>query len=129
MANHAISWVSGAHVHFGDLDFIVTLGGELALAQTAVQSLPSVNFSHRRLEGQPSDSLGPQSSREAPRCITLSLECHVRSAPIVFPFGLRNATATASHLVAQRMIPFSANNEFVGMIEQVTESLHGLLVE
>ena len=51
MANHAISWVPGAHVRFGDLDFIVTLGGELALAHTAIQSLPSVNFSHQRLEG------------------------------------------------------------------------------
>jgi len=59
MANHAISWVPGAHVHFGDLDFIVTLGGELALAHAAVQSLPPVNFSYRRLEGQPGISLRP----------------------------------------------------------------------
>ena len=51
MATHAISWVPGAHVCFGDLDFIVTLGGELALAHVAVQSLPPVNFSYRRLEG------------------------------------------------------------------------------
>ena len=33
------------------------------------------------------------------------------------------------HLVAQRAIPSPANNEFVGMIESVTESLHGLLAE
>ena len=59
MASHGISWVLGAHVRFGDLDFIVTLGGELALAHTAVQSLPSVSLSHQRLEGQPGDSLGP----------------------------------------------------------------------
>ena len=59
MANHAINWVLGAHVCFGDLDFIVTLGGELALAHTAVQSLPSINFSYRRLEGQPGISLRP----------------------------------------------------------------------
>ena len=59
MANHAISWVLGAHVHFGDLDFIVTLGGELALAHAAIQSLLPINFSYRRLEGQPSVSLGP----------------------------------------------------------------------
>ena len=59
MATHAISWAPGAHVHFGDLDFIVTLGGELALAHTAAQSLPSINLSHLRLEGQPGDSLGP----------------------------------------------------------------------
>ena len=44
MANHAISWVPGAHVRFGDLDFIVMVGGELALAHTAIQSLPSIDF-------------------------------------------------------------------------------------
>ena len=59
MANHAISWVPGAHVRFGDLDFIVTLGGELALTHTVVQSPPPINFSYRRLEGQPGVSLGP----------------------------------------------------------------------
>ena len=36
MASHGISWVSGAHVHFGDLDFIVTAEGELAMAPAAV---------------------------------------------------------------------------------------------
>ena len=51
MANHAISWVLGAHVRFGDLDFIITLGGELALAHVVIQSPPSPNFSYRRLEG------------------------------------------------------------------------------
>ena len=59
MATHAISWAPGAHVCFGDLDFFVTLGGELALTHTAAQSLPSINLSRLRLEGQPSDSLGP----------------------------------------------------------------------
>ena len=59
MATHAISWVPGAHMHFGNLDFIVTLGGELALAHTVAQSLPSVSLSHQRLEGQSGDSLGP----------------------------------------------------------------------
>ena len=59
MANHAISWVPGTHVCFGDLDFIVTLGGELALAHTTVLCLPPINFSYRRLEGQPGVSLGP----------------------------------------------------------------------
>ena len=59
MANHAISWVPGAHVRFSDLDFIITLGGELALAHVAVLSSPSANFSYRRLEGQPGVSLGP----------------------------------------------------------------------
>ena len=48
---------------------------------------------------------------------------------MVLPFGLHNTAATANHLVAQCMIPFSMNNEFVGVIEQVTKSLHGLLAE
>ena len=59
MANHAISWVPGAHMHFGDLDFIVTVGGELALAHAAIQSLSSIGFNYGRLERQPSISLGP----------------------------------------------------------------------
>ena len=59
MATHAISWASGAHVRFGDLDFIVTLGGELMLTHTAAQPLPSINPSHLRLEGPRGDSLGP----------------------------------------------------------------------
>ena len=48
---------------------------------------------------------------------------------MALPFGLRNATATVSHLVAQRAIPPPTNNEFVGMIKSIMESLHGLLVE
>ena len=44
-------------------------------------------------------------------------------------FGLRNAAVTVSHLMVQRTIPSPANNEFVGMIESVMESLHGLLIE
>ena len=59
MANHAISWVPGTHVCFGDLDFIVTVGGELALAHLTIQPLPSIGSGYRRLEGQPGDSLGP----------------------------------------------------------------------
>jgi len=47
----------------------------------------------------------------------------------MFPFGLRNAVATVSHLVAQRTILSPSNNEFIGMIESVTESLQGLLAE
>ena len=50
MASHAISWVLSAHMHFGDLDFIVTVGGELALAHTAIQSPPSISFNYERLE-------------------------------------------------------------------------------
>ena len=71
MATHAISWALDAHVHFGDLDFIVTLGGELALTHTAAQSLPSINLSCLRLEGPPGNSLGPQLSREASRNVAL----------------------------------------------------------
>ena len=59
MASHAISWVLGAHVHFGDLDFIIMVGGELALARAAIQSLPSVSFNYGRFECQPDVSPGP----------------------------------------------------------------------
>ena len=48
---------------------------------------------------------------------------------MALPFGLRNATTTVSHLVAQRTIPSLMNNEFMGMIESIMESLNGLLVE
>ena len=48
---------------------------------------------------------------------------------MTLPFGLCNATATVSHLVAQCTIPSPMNNEFLGMIESITESLHGLLTE
>ena len=89
-------------------------------------------------------SLGPQPSKEDTRRLAffdtnvmawlaggepLSLEHLIRSSPTVLPFGLRNAAATVSHLVAQRTIPSPTNNEFVGMIESVTESLHEFLVE
>ena len=47
----------------------------------------------------------------------------------MLPFSLRNATVTVSHLVAQRTIPSPTNNEFVGMIESIIESLHSLLME
>ena len=59
MADHAISWVLGAHVHFGDLDFIVTVGGELALAHAAIQSLLSIDLNYGRLECQPGVSPRP----------------------------------------------------------------------
>ena len=59
MANHAVSWVQGAHMRFGDLDFIVMVGGELALAHLTIQSLPSIGSGYRRLECQPGVSLGP----------------------------------------------------------------------
>ena len=116
-------------MHFSDLDFIITLGGELALAHTAVQSLPSINFSHLRLEGQPGDSLGPQLSREASRSITLLPKGPVRSAPTTLPFGLRNAAATAGHFLALRMVQPPTDSEFVGTIEHDTKTLHRLLTE
>ena len=47
----------------------------------------------------------------------------------MLPSGLCNAVATVSHLVAQRTILFPANNEFMGMIKSITESLHSLLAE
>ena len=50
MANHDIRWVPGTHVRFESLDFIITVGGELALAHAAIQSLPSVGLNHERLE-------------------------------------------------------------------------------
>ena len=59
MASHGISWVSGAHVRFGDLDFIITVGGELALAHMAIRSLPSIDLNYEILEHQLGVSLGP----------------------------------------------------------------------
>ena len=59
MASHGISWVLGTHVRFGSLDFIITVGGELALAHAAIQSLPSIGLNHERLGRQLGVSLGP----------------------------------------------------------------------
>ena len=39
MASHGVSWVSGAHMRFGSMDFIVTTEGELAQAPAAIQPL------------------------------------------------------------------------------------------
>ena len=58
MANHGISWVPGAHVRFGSLDFIITVGRELALAHTAIQCIPSIGLNHERLGRQLGVSLG-----------------------------------------------------------------------
>jgi hypothetical protein len=52
-----------------------------------------------------------------------------RNAPTTFSFGLRNATRTIDHLIAQHMHPSSADDEFVGMMDYVAESFHDLLVE
>ena len=40
MASHSVSWVPGAHVRFDNLDFIVTIEGELAMAPATVRPLP-----------------------------------------------------------------------------------------
>ena len=64
MANHNVSWVPGAHVRFGSLDFVITVGGELVWAQTAIQSLPSIVLDHKKCGRQLGISLGPQQSRE-----------------------------------------------------------------
>ena len=129
---------------FGDLDFIVTVGGELALAHAPIQSLPSISLNYERLERQLGVSLGPQQSKEDQRRLTLfdannmawfarggslSPEHHIRSAPTALPFDLRNAAATVSHFVARCMVLPPTNNEFMGVIEHVTESLHDLLIE
>ena len=70
MASHGISWVLGAHVLFCDLDFIVMVGGELAMAHATIQSLPSVGLNYERLEHRLGVSLGPQPSRENQRRLT-----------------------------------------------------------
>ena len=72
MANHNVSWVLGAHVRFGSLDFVITVGGELVRAQTAIQSLPSIVLDHKRLGRQLGVSLGPQQSTENQRRLALS---------------------------------------------------------
>ena len=59
MASHGISWVPGAHVRFGDLNFIITVGGGLALAHAAIQPLPSIGLNYGRLERQRGIFLGP----------------------------------------------------------------------
>ena len=44
MASHGVSWVPGAHVRFGNLDFIITAEGELAQVPAAVQPLHSAGL-------------------------------------------------------------------------------------
>jgi len=100
MANHNLMWVSSAHVRFGDLDFIVTTEGELAMAPTTIRPLHStgldmitealeelqlhapearapgsdqlLGFSYGRLEHQLGAFLGPRPSREDLRHLTFS---------------------------------------------------------
>ena len=44
MASHGVSWVPSTHVRFGDLDFIVTIEGELAMAPATVRPLHSTGL-------------------------------------------------------------------------------------
>ena len=44
MASHGVSWVPGAHVCFGNLDFIITMEGELAQVPTTIQPLHSTGL-------------------------------------------------------------------------------------
>ena len=44
MASHNLSWISGAHMRFGDLDLIIRMEGELAMAPTAVRPLHSASL-------------------------------------------------------------------------------------
>ena len=72
MASHGISWVPSAYVCFESLDFIIMVGGELALARATIQPVPSIGVNHERLERQLGVSLGPRQSREDQRRLTLS---------------------------------------------------------
>ena len=44
MASDGVSWVSGAHVPFGNLDFIISTEGELAQVPATVQTLHSAGL-------------------------------------------------------------------------------------
>ena len=44
MASHNLSWVPRAHVRFGDLNFIVTMEGELARAPAIIQPFHSADL-------------------------------------------------------------------------------------
>ena len=44
MASHDVSWVLGAHMCFGNLDFIIMMEGELVKASATVQPLHSTGL-------------------------------------------------------------------------------------
>ena len=102
MATHAITWAPGADVLFDDLDFVIRLGGELALTHSAAPSPPSINLSRLRLEGPSGNSRGVPSPKEASHNATLCLEGFVRSASIAFPFGLRNIYSQQNGVVERK---------------------------
>ena len=41
---NGVSWVLGTHVRFGNIDFVVTMEGELAQAPTTIQPLHSTGL-------------------------------------------------------------------------------------
>ena len=43
MASHGVSWVPSAHVRFGNLDFNISMEGELAQVPTTDQPLHSAS--------------------------------------------------------------------------------------
>lgn len=59
----------------------------------------------------------------------LSPRSFTRNALTALLFGLRNAAGIIDHLVAQHMHPSSADNEFVGMTDYISESFYNLLAE
>ena len=63
------------------------------------------------------------------RSITLFPKGPVRSALTALPFGLRNAAATAGHLLSLHMVQPPTDSEFVGVVEHDPETLYGLLAE
>ena len=44
MTSHGVSWVPGVHIRFGNLDFIITMEGELAQVPAAIQPLHSAGL-------------------------------------------------------------------------------------
>ena len=69
MASHGVSWVPGVHVCFGNLDFIITMEGELVQVLAAVQPLHSTSLDaitealvELQLHAQEAHALGATSS-------------------------------------------------------------------
>ena len=101
MASHSVTWVQGAHVCIGSLDFIIRMERELVQAPTTIQPLHSASldaiaetleelqlhapkaraprsdqllgFDYERLERQLGAFLGPRPSQEDLCRITFSL--------------------------------------------------------
>ena len=100
MASHNVNWFLGTHMHFEDLDFIVTTKGELVQAPAAIQPLhftgldaiaealeelqlhapeartpgsdQLLDFDYGRLERQLDAFLGPRPSQEDLGCLAFS---------------------------------------------------------